>query len=92
MIAEYREAGCLPEETKTLAGDSGRGLFIQITDDDVHDVAIPDELGLPASVLTFGILKAAQAAGDRQSMISAGRRVIRFRLGQDVVSNLRKLA
>lgn len=73
-------------------GDGGRGLFIQITADDVQDVAIPDELGQPASSLTFGILKAAQAAGDRQALISAGRRVIRFHLGQDVVRGLLKLA
>jgi glucose-6-phosphate isomerase len=72
-------------------GDGGRGLFIQITADDARDAAIPDEMGKPASSLTFGILKAAQAAGDRGALISAGRHVIRFRLGKDVPGGLQKL-
>ena len=40
----------------------GRGLFIQLTADDPRDVGIPDELGHPASALSFGVLKAAQAS------------------------------
>ncbi|MBI2911018.1 MAG: transaldolase, partial [Chloroflexi bacterium] len=72
-------------------GDAGNGLFIQITADDPHDVAIPDEAGQPASSSTFGVLKAAQALGDRQALLDAGRRVIRFHLGRDVVSGLKRL-
>ncbi len=64
-------------------GDAGRGLFIQLTADDPRDAPIPDELGLPASALTFGVLKAAQAFGDRQALVNAGRRVIRFHLHGD---------
>jgi len=73
-------------------GDNGRGLFIQITADDHQDVPIPDDLGKPDSSITFGVLKAAQALGDRQALINAGRRVIRFHLGTDVAGGLKILA
>ncbi|MGD0110434.1 MAG: glucose-6-phosphate isomerase [Armatimonadota bacterium] len=73
-------------------GDAGRGLFIQLTADDAQDAPIPDEAGSPASSLTFGVLKAAQAMGDRQALADAGRRVIRFHLGGDVVAGIRRLA
>jgi transaldolase/glucose-6-phosphate isomerase len=62
-------------------GDAGHGLFIQFTADDPRDAPIPDEAGSPDSSITFGVLKAAQALGDRQALLDAGRRVIRFHLG-----------
>jgi hypothetical protein len=40
----------------------------------------------------FGVLKTAQAVGDWQALLAAGRRVIRFHLGDDVVGGLRKLS
>ena len=72
-------------------GDAGRGLFIQVTADDPQDIPIPDEAGSPDSSITFGVLKAAQALGDRQALLDAGRRVIRFHLGKDVVGGLSRL-
>lgn len=72
-------------------GDAGRGLFVQLTADGSQDVSIPDEAGLPHSSLTFGVLKEAQALGDRQALLNSGRRVIRFHLGADVIGGLRKL-
>ncbi len=72
-------------------GDAGHGLFIQLTADDPRDAPIPDEAGSPDSSITFGALKRAQALGDRQALLDAGRRVIRFHLGADVVGGLRKL-
>jgi len=72
-------------------GDAGRGFFIQFTADDLRDAPIPDEAGSPASSITFGVLKAAQALGDRQALLNAGRRVIRFHLGPDVVGGLKHL-
>jgi len=69
-------------------GDGGHGLFIQITADDPKDIPIPDEAGLPDSSLTFGVLKTVQAHGDRLALLNAGRRVIRFDLGGDVVKGL----
>ena len=73
-------------------GDAGRGLFIQFTADDPQDVSIPDEAGSPDSTMIFGVLKAAQVMGDRQALLEAGRRVISFHLGNDVVGGLKKLA
>jgi len=73
-------------------GDAGNGLFIQFTADDPRDAPIPDEAGSPESSITFGVLKEAQAQGDQQALLNAGRRVIRFHLGHDVVGGLRRLA
>ena len=73
-------------------GDGGNGLFIQFTADDPRDVPIPDEAGSPHSSITFGLLKAAQAEGDRQALLAAGRRVIRFHLDNDVIGRLQRLA
>jgi transaldolase/glucose-6-phosphate isomerase len=73
-------------------GDAGHGLFIQFTADDLRDAPIPDEVETPTSSITFGILKAAQALGDRQALFNAGRQVIRFHLGADVIGGLKRLA
>jgi len=73
-------------------GDAGHGLFVQFTADDQRDAPIPDEAGSSASSMTFGVLKAAQAIGDRQAVIERGRKVIRFHLGKDAVSGLKRLA
>jgi len=70
-------------------GDAGHGLFVQFTADSPRDVPIPDEAGKPASSITFGVLEAAQSAGDRQALLAAGRRVIRFHLGSDVIGGLK---
>jgi glucose-6-phosphate isomerase len=72
-------------------GDAGKGLFIQFTADDPRDAPIPDEAGSPGSTMSFGVLKAAQALGDRQALLDADRRVIRFHLGSDVVGGLKQL-
>jgi glucose-6-phosphate isomerase len=72
-------------------GDAGAGLFIQITADDPRDAAIPDVLGQPDSSISFGILKAAQAIGDRRALEQGGRRVIRFHLGSDRLGGLARL-
>jgi glucose-6-phosphate isomerase len=72
-------------------GDAGRGLFIQLTADDPRDAAIPDKLGAAASSLSFGSLKTAQAIGDRQALLDAGRRVLRFHLHGDVSGGLELL-
>jgi transaldolase/glucose-6-phosphate isomerase len=72
-------------------GDAGNGLFIQLTDDATHDVSIPDQAGSASISISFGILEEAQALGDLQALHEAGRRVIRFCLGSDVVGSVRKL-
>jgi glucose-6-phosphate isomerase len=73
-------------------GDAGKGLFLQFTADDPRDAPIPDALGRPDASLTFGLLKTAQAFGDRQALLNAGRRVIRFHLHGDPVGGLKRLA
>jgi len=72
-------------------GDAGNGLFIQFTSDSPRDAPIPDEAGSSQSFITFGILKMAQALGDRRALEDAGRRVITFHLGEDVVGGLKSL-
>ncbi len=72
-------------------GDGGRGMFLQLTADDPRDVPIPDEMGQPGSYLSFGVLKAAQALGDRQALRNAGRPVIRFHLGGDIAAGMKIL-
>ena len=69
-------------------GDGGRGLFIQFTSDPVRDIPIPDEAGSPASSMSFGLLKLAQALGDKAALQAADRRVIRFHLSRDVAGAL----
>lgn len=73
-------------------GDGGKGLFVQFTADDLHDLPIPDEVGGSKSSLTFGMLKSAQALGDRQALTERGRKVISFHLGKDPLRGLKALA
>jgi len=68
-------------------GDAGNGLFIQFTADAPRDAPIPDEAGSSESSITFGVLKMAQALGDKQALLDAGRRVIRFHLAADQTFN-----
>ncbi len=59
-------------------GGPNTGLFLQLTADDVEDVAIP---GAP---YTFGTLKRAQALGDLEALRKHGRRAGRVHLGSDI--------
>ena len=75
-------------------GDSGNGLFIQLTQDNTTDVDIPDDIGKEESSLTFGALNAAQAKGDWQALKDAGRRIIRFHFRENstaIIKNIAKL-
>jgi hypothetical protein len=72
-------------------GDAGRGLFIQLTSDSAVDLPIPDQAGSPESSITFGVLKQAQTLGDRQALLDANRRVLRFDLGANSLSGIEKL-
>jgi len=73
-------------------GDSGNGLFIQLTQDNSLDLDIPDDIGKEKSSLTFGALKAAQAQGDWQALKDAGRRIIRFHFRINPAAGLKTLA
>ncbi len=72
-------------------GDGGHGLFVQLTADPARDASIPDPTGTPGAPVTFGVLEAAQALGDRQALLDRHRRVLRLHLGSDPVSALRRL-
>jgi hypothetical protein len=67
-------------------GGPNNGVFLQITADDAHDLAIPEQK------YTFGIVKAAQARGDLTVLRERGRRALRIHLGADVDAGLKKLA
>ena len=78
-------------------GDRGRGRFLQIvTAGSPHlaipDLAIPDRAGDAASGLTFGVLKAAQALGDRQALLDAGRTVLTLAVEGDAAGAVLRLA
>ena len=72
-------------------GDAGNGLFIQFTADSENDVPIPDEPGNDQSSISFGVLKLAQALGDRQALIDAGRKVVRLHLNNQLINGLNKI-
>lgn len=71
-------------------GDAGHGLFIQITNEPTRDADIPDEPGKPKSSMTFGVLKLAQALGDRKALLDEERVVIRLHF-DDVKKGLQQL-
>jgi glucose-6-phosphate isomerase len=72
-------------------GDAGKGLFIQFTSLPKNDLPIPNNPGEDKSYITFGILKSAQALGDGQALLRKGRKVLRFDLGVDVITGLKKI-
>lgn len=72
-------------------GDAGKGLFWQITSTAREDAAIPDTAGEPDSSISFGVLKLAQAQGDRQALEQAGRAVLRCHIEGDLLVGLERL-
>ena len=73
-------------------GDAGNGLFIQIVGSIDRDTPIPAEAGKPESVMSFGVLRAAQALGDAKALRANGRRVARFLVGTDAALATRLIA
>lgn len=67
-------------------GGADSGVFLQITYDDPFDLAIPD------APYSFGVLKAAQAAGDLEALQSKNRRALRLHISGDLNAGLKKLA
>ncbi len=72
-------------------GDAGRGMFIQLIGGKGPHAPIPDEPGSDQSGIDFGTLIQAQALGDHQALLDAGRRVLRIDLGPDPIQGLREL-
>jgi len=67
-------------------GGPNTGVFLQITSEDAIDVEIPGQR------YSFGVVIAAQAAGDLAVLQSRGRRALRVHLGPDVAAGLKTLA
>ncbi len=66
-------------------GGPNTGVFLQFTAD--H----PQDLQVPGHRYTFGVVIAAQAAGDLAVLQQRKRRVLRVHLGKDVAAGLRKV-
>lgn len=69
-------------------GDSGKGHFVQIVSEPAEEVPIPDDAGSAESSMGFGVLKLAQALGDRQALLDSGRKVIQYRCAAADVQRL----
>ncbi|MGH9338568.1 MAG: bifunctional transaldolase/phosoglucose isomerase [Acidobacteriota bacterium] len=63
-------------------GGPNTGLFLQLIDEPVEDLAVP------GAGYTFGELIRAQALGDYQALMQPGRRVLRINLGRIVPKGL----
>ena len=66
-------------------GGANNGVFLQITADE-------GDLPIPGERYGFGVLRAAQAAGDYEVLERRGRRVLRIHLGSDPDAGLAALA
>jgi transaldolase/glucose-6-phosphate isomerase len=66
-------------------GGPNSGVFLQITADDAHDLAVPGER------YTFSVVKAAQARGDFGVLAERDRRALRLHIGSDVAAGLAKV-
>jgi len=66
-------------------GDANRGLFLQITED------VEKDLALPGSDYSFATLIAAQAQGDYQALLNAGRRILALELTFANIDEIRLL-
>jgi len=66
-------------------GGPNTGVFLQVTAD--H----PKDLAIPGAKYTFGVVIAAQAAGDLAVLQLRGRRALRVHVGKDVKAGLRRI-
>jgi transaldolase/glucose-6-phosphate isomerase len=66
-------------------GGPNTGVFLQITCDDAIDIPVPGQQ------YTFGVVKAAQARGDFEVLVTRERRALRAHLGKDVAAGLHTL-
>ncbi|MBF9238533.1 bifunctional transaldolase/phosoglucose isomerase [Hymenobacter sp. BT683] len=66
-------------------GGPDTGLFVQFTDDN------PNDLALPGRSYTFGTFKNAQALGDLEALHSYNRRTLRVHLGANAEKGLRTM-
>ncbi|GGC54401.1 bifunctional transaldolase/phosoglucose isomerase [Chelatococcus reniformis] len=93
VLVERRVATCLGFGPRFLhstgqayKGGPNSGVFVQITADAAHDIAIPGRS------LSFGQVEAAQAAGDLGVLAERGRRYLRLHISGDVAHGLATIA
>jgi transaldolase/glucose-6-phosphate isomerase len=66
-------------------GGPDSGVFLQITADDDHDLAVPGHR------FSFGVVKNAQARGDFDVLLERGRRALRIHLNGEIAAGLKAL-
>ena len=66
-------------------GGPNSGVFLQITADDLADLAVPGE------TYSFGVVKAAQARGDFDVLAERGRRALRVHVKGNLAAGLERL-
>jgi len=59
-------------------GDRGDGYFVQILNSPKDDLPIPDDMASDKSSVSFGILRNAQAFGDREALLAKKRKVLTY--------------
>ncbi|MFH2030496.1 MAG: hypothetical protein ABIJ40_07660 [Bacteroidota bacterium] len=69
-------------------GDAGNGVFVQFTSKIENDTAIPNEAKSDSSSISFGVLREAQALGDRQALLDNNRPVLKIRLSSGLEKDL----
>src|SRR5690606_35336669 len=72
-------------------GEAGNGSFIQFTSSAKNDSRLQDKPGELSSSITFGILKSAQAMGDKQALLNKGRKVLSIDFGNNVSVGLKRI-
>ncbi|MCK9279029.1 MAG: hypothetical protein M0P71_00145 [Melioribacteraceae bacterium] len=72
-------------------GDKGKGLFIQLIEENSGDLMIPEEPLADCYSYSFGVLVKAQGLGDRKALLDAGRKVITIDLGLKPEESLQKV-
>lgn len=92
VLSRYGVATCLGFGPRFLhstgqayKGGPNSGVFLQITCEDAHDLPVPGQR------YSFGVVKAAQARGDFEVLVSRQRRALRIHLGSDVAAGLAEL-
>ena len=64
-------------------GDAGNGIFLQFYYEPSVNLSIPEEMKSMESTITFDVLIKAQALGDRQALLDAGRKVLSINLSEN---------
>jgi glucose-6-phosphate isomerase len=75
-------------------GDLGNGIFIQFTDKPNYNLSIPDNPKSKKSGITFDVLVQAQGLGDREALVSKGRKILRLELKgklSEAISELKEI-